>query len=175
MTLVQSMKLVGWTFIEECLPWTKVFDVDVSYDSRFSFVPIEDMEKAFVNCDLQQCVKLMTLDFTNMLDSMFSTFGLNIKDALSERDRVTYNGKSVKCIDDKFNNKELGIAEFRQSADASITVIDGRYIYFNCTSYMFWKPIVDFLGREFETINLGGRLIKIGAYEEIDKFLKEVL
>ena len=169
------MKLVGWTFIEECLPWTKVFDADVSYDSNFSFVPIKEMEKAFVNCDLQQCIKLMNSDFTIMLDSMFAIFGLNIKDALCDRAHITYNGKSVKCIDDNFNNKELGIVEFRQSANASITVIDGRYIYFNCTSYKFWEPIVDFIGRELETSNLGGRLLKIGAYEEIDKFLKEVL
>ena len=171
-----TMKLVGWTYIEQCMPWTKVFEVDVAYNKGFSFVPIEEMEKAFIHCDLHGFVRDTTgipREFTYMLDMLFTVYGVNIKDAFSERGSVVFNGHFVRCLYDKSNLKE--IAKHKSGSDANVTVIDNRYVYFNCTSYDFYEPHQDTIAKKLGSINLGGWLVKIGEYEDVDRLLKEIL
>ena len=168
-----TMNLVGWTYIERCMPWTKVFDADVAYNTGFSFVPIEEMEKAFIHCDLYGFVRYeaeIPSEFTDMLDMLFTMYGVNIKDAFSKRGNVVFNGYPVKCTDDKLNLKE--IVERPSAADANLTIIDKRYVYFNCTSDDFYKPCKDAIAKKLGSINLGGWIVKLGAYEEIDSLLK---
>lgn len=31
------MNLAGWIYIQDNMPWTKVFDIDISYDKDFFF------------------------------------------------------------------------------------------------------------------------------------------
>lgn len=170
------MKLVGWTYIEQCMPWTKVFESDVAYNTDFSFVPINEMEKAFIHCDLYGFIRDapgIPREFTNMLDMLFTIYGVNIKDAFSERGSVVFNGYPVKCMDDNLNFKE--IVRRPSSADANLTIIDKRYVYFNCTSYGFYEPCQDAIAKKLGSINLGGWLVKIGEYEDVDNLLKEIL
>ena len=171
-----TMKLVGWTYIEQCIPWTKVFEVDVTYNRDFSLVPIEEMEKAFIHCDLRGFVRDepgIPREFTNMLDMLFTVYGVNIRAAFSERGSVVFNGHYVRCLDDISNLEE--IAKHKPGSDANLTVIDNRYVYFNCTSYDFYKSCQDAIEKKLGSINLGGWLVKIGEYEDVDQLLKEIL
>ena len=175
-----TMKLVGWTYIEQCMPWTKVFEVDVSYNKGFSFVPIEEMEKAFIHCDLRGFVRDATgipREFTYMLDMMFNVYGVDIKNAFSERGSVVFNGHFVRCLDDMSDLKEIAKhkPKHKSGSDANVTVIDNRYVYFNCTSYDFYKSCQDAIAKKLGSINLGGWLVKIGEYEDVDQLLKEIL
>ena len=170
------MKLVGWTYIEQCMPWTKVFEVDVSCNKGFSLVPSEEIEKTLIHCDLRGFVRDATViprEFTNMLDMLFTIYGVNIKEAYSERGSVVFNGYPVKCMDDRLNLKEIKARP--SAANANLTVIDKRYVYFNCTSYDFYKSCQDAIAKKLGSINLGGWFVKLGEYKEVDTILKEIL
>ena len=171
------MKLAGWTYIEGCIPWTKAFDVEVSYNKNFSLVPAEDVEKMLIHCDLYGFVRDargIPYEFTNMLDRLFQVYGIDIKENFIDRSNVVYNGKFVRCIDDVYNTpltqKEVN------AVDVNLTIIDGRYVYFNCTTCAFYDPINEFVRKNLGAGcgNLGGWLVKIGEYKEIDSLLKDI-
>lgn len=170
------MNLAGWIFIQDKMSWTKVFNIDISYDKDFSFVPIEDVQNELVQCDLNGVVKNIRkkshVFFHDMLDIIFKVYGVNFKNNYCDVRTVMYDKKCLDYIDDSISYERI---TYSNIAVANVTLIDKQYAYFNCTSYEFWKPIKNFIYAEFDSINLGGKLVKLGIYKEIDNFLKDIL
>ena len=55
------MTFAGWIYDETVnIPWTKVFDIDVKHNDRFSNVPIDAFIKSLVECDLCGYVKSLS-------------------------------------------------------------------------------------------------------------------
>lgn len=172
------MKFIGWTYIDRCMPWTKVFDVNISYNKGFSWVPAEDIVKMLVHCDLHGFIRThntIPTEFVNILDMMFEVYGVNIKNDFIYRNHIYYNGYQVKCADDR-NPYEL-LPMHMPTANANLTIIDNKYVYFNCTTTEFYEPIDEFVRKELGAGcgNLAGWIVKISEYKEIDNLLKEIL
>lgn len=167
------MNLIGWTYTEDKLPWTKVFDCDIAYDKNFSNVPAENLCKMLMQCDIDGYVKSSVLEadafFNNMLDTMFRVYGINFKYCNYDNKDIMYNGKIINYYVDK------DVIDSVNESYANVTLINMQYVYFNCTSYGFYKPILPYIFSTFASTNLGGDLVKLGLYPELDKFLKNIL
>ena len=175
------MKLVGWTYIEDLLPWIKVFESEIHYDKKFSNIPVETIDRILIQCDLYGYVndritnEISNRAFFHMLDLMFKTYSIDLKEPYRFRQNVKYDGNAVKLKEDiDFDNFAIST---KRSCIAHITLINDEYAYFNCTSYEFYDPIKDFVMNTLKAGcgNLGGWFVKIGAYEEIDSLLKDIL
>lgn len=138
----------------------------------FSFVPIEDVQNELVQCDLNGFVKSISKEsrafFNDMLDIIFKVYGVNFKNCYCNTKTVTYGKKCLDYLNDLESYTD-------NIAVANITIIDKQYAYFNCTSYEFWKPVENFINAKFGLSNFGGGLVKLGAYKEIDNFLKDII
>ena len=169
------MKFVGWTYIEKSLPWTKCFEIDIKSNNGFSGIPFEILEKRLIECDLNGYVKDAfnpdyghEIDF--LFDDLFTIFAVDVKEGYSRRENAKFQNMPVRCA----NDPEYGqaIKERKPEKLAQCIVIDDAYIYFSCTTWDFWQ---NYVNNEFNNINLGGAIVKIGAYPNMDNYLKDIL
>ncbi len=171
------MTFTGYIFREGIIPWTKVFGIDFEPNARFTSHIFDDALKTFVECDLYGIVKhaFRTKNFDIGLDeyfnSMFNVCGANIRAALTgSHNPIVFDGKCISSEDlsqPKFNTT--------RTKNAQLVVIDHEYVYFCMTSYEFWESVEIELGKEFNSNNLGGCLVKIGHSKAVDSCLKEIL
>lgn len=169
--LDQKHSLVGWIFDEDNgVHWTKVFDINVSFNSRFGNVPSDSFVDGLVKCDLYGYVKEAFRSnrdmpcFDNYLDVLFIMFGCNLKSSFNERHKIL------------FNEEPMFVKDLSKDIAAQITVIDSAYWYFNMTTYSFWETspcALKMISSKFKCTNLGGWLVKIGQFPEVDAMLKE--
>lgn len=167
------MKFVGWIYDNDICPWTKVFDVDVEANARFGNTPFESLASHLVQCDLNGISSAAGTYDLYFIDSMFEVFGCNLKSSYYEKSKVLFDGKP---LFKEMGGNELTIQPLRyHDKSVQCTIIDGQYIYFNMSSYGFWKSIESFICKTFGRNNLGGDLLKLGQYPEIDKMFNEIL
>ena len=166
------MKLVGWIYDEDICPWTKVFDIDVQPNIRFGNVPFEEITSNLVKCDLNGMVEWSGNHDLYFLDYLFEIFGCNLKACYNDKSTVLYDGNPI--FSKAFHENEI-VDSSQSHKAAQCTIIDGKYMYFNMTSYDFWDNIFKFISDTLHRSNLGGNLVKIGYYLEIDKQFKEII
>lgn len=169
------MDFTGWIYDSIACPvWTKVFDISIEQNPTFTNCPWDSLNRVLVSCDLAGYVKEGAFrsddnDSSMFLDYLFKFCGANLKDCYNDRSQVMIDGQPAfaRVFTDKPVSRELN------SVGAQITVIDSRFVYFNMTGYAFWDPLINYIGREFNTINLGGCLVEVNHYPVIKKFIFE--
>lgn len=173
------MKFTGWTYIEKSLPWTKCFEIDIKSNDGFSGIPFEILETRLIECDLNGYVEdafdlYYGYEIDCLFDVLFRSFAIDIKRQYVYRKNVRFQNTLVRCANylDLENGQTEKALMFKTEKCAQCIVIDDTYIYFSCTSEDFWKDCID---NEFNGINLGGAIVKIGAYPTIDNYLKDIL
>lgn len=169
------MDFIGWIYDSIACPvWTKVFDISIEQNPIFTNCPWDALNKALVSCDLAGYVKDETFrtddnDSGMFLDHLFWFCGVNLKNCYNTRSQVMIDGQPT--FAQVFTDKPVSCEQ--HSVGAQITVINSRFVYFNMTGYAFWDPLINYIGKEFHTINLGGWLIEVNHYPMIKKFLFE--
>ena len=173
--------IVGWLKVDNCVPLTKAFDVSIDFSERFSNSHWQDVEKTFIKCDLDGYVKnpfhygSFSYSFSCFIDMFFKIYAVDVKEDLSKRKHALFDNKSIMSIRDEHEIEAQHPIEFRDpEVVGQFVIIDNSYVYFSCTSYDFYEPINDFVVDVLHVGcgNLGGWLVKLGAYEEIDSLLK---
>ena len=174
-------RIVGWLKVDNCVPLTKAFDVSIDFSERFSNSYWQDVEKTFIKCDLDGYVKnpfhygSFSYSFSCFIDMLFKIYAVDVKEDLSKRKHALFDNKPIMSIRDEH---EIEAQHLIESHDHEVVgqfvIIDNSYVYFSCTSYDFYEPINDFVVDALHAGcgNLGGWLVKLGAYEEIDSLLK---
>lgn len=174
-------RIVGWLKVDNCVPLTKAFDVSIDFSERFSNSHWQDVEKTFIRCDLDGYVKnpfnyeSLSYSFSCLFDMFFKIYTVNIKEYFSKRKHALFDNKPIMSIRDEYEEKDQRPIEFYgHEVVGQFVIIDNSYVYFSCTSHDFYKPINDFVVDVLQAGcgNLGGWLVKLGAYEEIDSLLK---
>ena len=174
-------RIVGWLKVDNCVPLTKAFDVSIDFSERFSNSHWQDVEKTFIKCDLDGYVKnpfhygSFSYSFSCFIDMFFKIYAVDVKEDLSKRKHALFDNKSIMSIRDEHEIEAQHPIEFRDpEVVGQFVIIDNSYVYFSCTSYDFYEPINDFVVDVLHVGcgNLGGWLVKLGAYEEIDSLLK---
>ena len=174
-------RIVGWLKIDNCVPLTKAFDVSIDFSERFSNSHWQDVEKTFIRCDLDGYVKnpfhygSFSYSFSCFIDMFFKIYAVDVKEDLSKRKHALFDNKPIMSIRDEHEIEAQHPIEFRDpEVVGQFVIIDNSYVYFSCTSYDFYEPINDFVVDVLHVGcgNLGGWLVKLGAYEEIDSLLK---
>ena len=113
--------------------------------------------------------------FSCFIDMFFKIYAVDVKEDLSKRKHALFDNKPIMSIRDECEEKAQHPIEFRDPEVVSqFVIIDNSYVYFSCTSHDFYEPINDFIVDVLHVgcRNLGGWLVKLGAYEEIDSLLK---
>ena len=174
-------RIVGWLKVDNCVPLTKAFDVSIDFSERFSNSHWQDVEKTFIRCDLDGYVKnpfyygSFSYSFSCFLDMLFKIYAVDVKEDLSKRKHALFDNKPIMSIRDEYEEKDQRPIElYGHEVVDQFVIIDNSYVYFSCTSYDFYEPINDFVVDVLHVGcgNLGGWLVKLGAYEEIDSLLK---
>ena len=174
-------RIVGWLKVDNCVPLTKAFDVSIDFSERFSNIHWQDVEKTFIKCDLDGYVKnpfnyeSLSYSFSCLFDMFFKIYAVNIKEYFSKRKHARFDNKPIMSIRDEYEEKDQRPIEFYgHEVVGQFVIIDNSYVYFSCTSHDFYEPIHDFVVDVLQAGcgNLGGWLVKLGAYEEIDSLLK---
>lgn len=175
------MTFTGWIYNSRVCPWIKTFDISISQNSRFSQCPFDAIVEDLVKCDLDGFVKDAFCFHEDdkayrFLDSMFSVCGANLKSCYNDKAQVKLDGRNIFS---EIYRDDLGIEPNLtykdEGASAQVTVVDSKYLFFNMSSYSFWQPIVDEIRAKFNTINLGGDLLKIGFNKAVDNHLKAII
>ena len=108
-----------------------------------------------------------------------------LKNAVSEKQYIKLDGintfkstsypfQPIEHISGEINDTPIDKCDMNDSS-AMFTLINDKYMYFNMTSYDFWKSKYDFISKTFNSANLGGWLIDITQYPEIHSlFPKEI-
>lgn len=173
------MKASYWHF--KNFAWTKIFEskdlVEVLkqyiLDER-SLHKLEDIDstmqelsKELVMCDLAGGARYMHNYAVNaLLELPLDILDINMKDTCYSRVRVIEQIPE----DDQANFQAQVIV-----LEVTTSMI---YIVASCTSYGFWEmdsSVQKFVASRFNTINLGGWLLRIGQFDIIDKKFKEIL
>ena len=174
-------RIVGWLKVDNCVPLAKAFDVSIDFSERFSNSHWQDVEKTFITCDLDGYVKnpfnyeSLSYSFSCLFDMFFKIYAVNIKEYFSKRKHARFDNKPIMSIRDEYEEKaQRPIELYGHEVVGQFVIIDNSYVYFSCTSHDFYKPINDFVVDVLHAGcgNLGGWLVKLGAYEEIDSLLK---
>lgn len=174
-------RIVGWLKVDSCVPLTKAFDVSIDFSERFSNIHWQDVEKTFIRCDLDRYVKnpfyygSFSDFFSRLIDMLFKIYAVNMKEDLPKRKHALFDNKSIMSIRDEHEEKAQYPSEFHgHEVVGQFVIINNSYVYFSCTSHDFYEPINDFVVNVLQEGcgNLGGWLVKLGAYKEIDSLLK---
>ena len=174
-------RIVGWLKVDNCVPLTKAFDVRIDFSERFSNIHWQDVEKTFIKCDLDGYVKnpfnyeSLSYSFSCLFDMFFKIYAVNIKEYFSKRKHSMFDNKIIMTIKDEYEEQAQQPIGFNDHEFfGQFVIIDNSYVYFSCTSHDFYEPINDFVVGVLQERygNLGGWLVKLGAYEEIDSLLK---
>lgn len=179
--MMNNNRIVGWLKVDNSVPLTKAFDVSIDFSERFSNIYWQDIVKTFIKCDLDGYVKnpfhgeFFGDPFSYLFDALFKIYAVDMKEDLLKRKHVLFDNKPIMSIRDEYEEKAQRFIECNgHEVVSQFVIIDNRYVYFSCTSYDFYKPINGFVVNVLQVGcgNLGGWLVKLGAYEEIDSLLK---
>lgn len=180
------MKLSGWIFNENICSLINVFNVDIEQNKRFSNVPLDSLIEDFVLCDTCGFVVKHYDKYAWFLDNLFELCCVNLKRAFCDREHIKLDGKNIfKTHFGDFSNinnvsyvENVDCSEepnddeiIEQENNAMFTIIENKYVFFNLTTYSFWKPISKHLASTFNTINLCGYLVDMHQHTKIKDFI----
>lgn len=166
------MKFDGWAYIERIVPWKHIFSVSID-ECKFTGY----MDKVLMQCDIEDGYINYALKNVHprcgIEDTINRTFALcdfNVReDYECESDYDAVNDQIVPS-----DRSHFVFPDFDKRNLAQVTVIDNRYVYFNCSSYGFWSSnhIVDaYICTKLDSNNLGGFLIDINMHPIIKNVL----
>lgn len=160
------MTFSSWIYIEDYLPWTSIYSIDVN--ESFTTNIANKLIDVLVECDLKLYIEFpfKKKDHRDVFEWMNRTFGVELKDIILDNNpTINFNNTSINCKTD-FDGQRI----CKQLAE--VVIINNKYVWFSCTTYVFWNDISEYLAEKLNTNNLGGSLLKLGAYPKIDEKLK---
>lgn len=167
---IDSFEISGWHFVENIWIETakptsfeetiKKYVLQKKWDSKCISTSInealDETSKNLIECDLNGgYLDHKQVDDT-YLDVLFDANKINFKDTLF-----------CSTISDKSPNYSTVEA---QALLIRPILSNSKYIYISMSSYRFWNDsTLEELVESFDSINLGGSIIKIGDFDIIDK------